>query len=408
MVAATSKVEAIEIDGIEHIHSNLYHVSPDDIQYAEAPDYESSDLTFYNPRHTVDSNGKSVAIGLAKKEMDELYSSIKEEGLHHPLCLRLEDDDTLRLISGERRLRIISKMIKKDEKVFNPATEKMEPASEVYAFIECRIVKCDIKKAWRQAYSVNAQSVGIGPGATVAFVRHLRKANYKDQEVLDIVKHQKSWLRDTDLLIEKLDEKTFDALINNEIRRSVALALAGIEDLEQRLERLEHAKKAHDKRIASIKMQVVEKAKKAATKKEIAEAAEADALLRDDDEAAEEAAADIAAAEAEAAAAEEELDELESNKLPAATQDLKSEDGPKPLSRVKIGKFLHTPATELIKSGIEEHDGSIDLEDIQLVKLVTAQIEKPTLVDGEGRPDLLKILKHHMKNKTRRASKTKK
>ena len=398
MTTATEEkkdVKVVEMEGVRHLENNLYRVRLDLIELPKEPNFEKTTLEPFNPRYSTDNEGKFIAEGLSKEEMDSLYEAIKTEGLENPLLLRYAEDK-LYLVSGDRRKRTLDKMVKKNDKVYNPATGELEPARNVYEYVDARINIMDIKQALKHAVSGNSTAIDIGEGAKVNLVKHLRQCKCSDAEIIEITGMGEGWLRDTDKMLEKLDPKTYNAFVNGEIIRKVALALSTVEDPTERLERLEWAKQAASERISKLKMKLEGEIQKAKTKKELAEADAADAKSRGDDKGAQEAEEEAGKAGESIKKKTEKKEKLSGKKPQAKSLDLG--EGPKPFTRVKISKSWYEPAKALIKSECLDEEGGeigIDVEDARLVKLLCEQIEK-------GEADITKILKQHAKAKAKR------
>lgn len=385
------------------LHGNLYRVPLDMIQFAEAND---DGFTFFNPR-LIDGNKR----GFSKEEMEELYEAIRSEGLEHPLSLR-RLGDKLQLISGERRLRCLKKLVKDNADCYDSSTGETVKASKLYEYVEARIGDYDDQTAWKLAYSTNDKAIGIGESATIALVRQLRKAEYTDKQITTITGKSITWLKDTDLL-NTLDKSTLAALASDQINRTVAISLAKIADVTERLDLLEAARAAADGRLSAMRAKIESEMQASSSKADMAKAKAVEAEFRGDDEAAaeelekaEELEAKIKDKKAEKAKIEaigprvnkKDLQRAKSNKKKAEGDT----DGEKVrLTHAKIKKHWHEPCCNLIKSDFcDEESGDpleLDPEDVRLIKLACEQIEK-------GEQDIIKILKAHQKAKDKRSA----
>jgi ParB-like chromosome segregation protein Spo0J len=84
---------------------------------------------FHNPRLT-----------FQREPLETLQKSIAELGLIKPLLVR-KSQDGYELIAGERRLRCIKNLIKADAACYDIEHEEMNRASQVYEFVDVKIVK---------------------------------------------------------------------------------------------------------------------------------------------------------------------------------------------------------------------------------------------------------------------------
>jgi ParB-like chromosome segregation protein Spo0J len=113
-----------------------FFVPADQIFILELSDLGDQDDVRFNPRGL--ENG-----GFAPENMESLKHAIKTQGLDTPLLVRKQDKG-YGLLAGERRLRSILQLIEDDEECFNPATNKIIPASALYLKIgvECKVKEC--------------------------------------------------------------------------------------------------------------------------------------------------------------------------------------------------------------------------------------------------------------------------
>lgn len=398
-----------KIDGVQHLNGNLFRVRNTLINFTEQGESDNG-LTFSNPRLI---NGNPKPKGFSKEEMNELREAIRTEGLANPLLLRWSEVDNkrkLQVVGGERRKRCIDKLIASDADCYDPVTESWIKASKMYEYIDVRINEMDDQTAFKNAFSENDTSVGIGDGATIGLVAEFRKAGWTDDEILKTTGKSISWLRDTDVLLS-LDEKTLNALIAEEINRSSALELSKIEDINQRLEVLKNAGKFACERVSALKEKLEHEVESAETKAQKAKAAAVDASLRNhDEETAEKEKEKQERAETRAAKKKHEIEELDEtmpvitgkdihkakNKTAAKSEpitDEELEDG-KSLTNAKIAKHWYEPLAKVIKDweGLEgEAEGAnleIDLCDAKLVLL---------LIDArlQGTKDIVSLLQAH-------------
>jgi ParB-like chromosome segregation protein Spo0J len=414
-VEESADVDAVvAMDGVKHLHGNLYRVRLSIIQLAENTKKEKGVLSFQNPRHIL-SSGKPK--GFSKEEMNELREAIRTEGLENPLLLRLIEIDgkkILQLVSGERRYRSLLKLVESKAECFDPATGKTAKADKLFEYVDVRInTHMDDKAAFKHAFSGNDKAIGIGEGATIALIREYRTAGWTDGDIMEATGKSITWLKDSDVLIG-LDEHTFTALTNDQINRSAALDLAKIEDVAERLEVLDAARNFASKRLSAMKKKLESEVAAAESKAEVAEGEAVEAEMTGDDEAAEAAQKKAEKLQKKAKAKKREVEEVNEQprvtgkdlqkakagrKKPGANPGGTNDDGTAALTKAKIQKFWYEPCVSLIKHDGQTDDGEpveIDLEDAHLVKYLCEQMEK-------GERDIVKILKHHQKAKDRRA-----
>ena len=379
------------MDGVKHLHGNLYRVKRDLIQLAK-PGVNPSEkaLKFANPRYIKTAKGKPVGKGLAKEEMEELRNAIRTEGLENPVRLRCVDANeglVLEIVNGERRKRNIDKLCKDNEDCYDPAEEDIKKASELYDFIDCRINRMDDRTAFKHSFTSNEKAIDIGEAATVSFVRHLRQCGEDSESIVELTGKSITWVKETDSLIG-LDDKTFEALKAEDINRKVALSLTEIKSTKDRLARLKDVKKAASVRLDKLKAKADDEVEKAEEQQEIARAEKkVTEITGGDTEAAKEAEVE---AKKKVVKKKKEQEKVSKRKVKATGKDLgKSET--KPLTRSKVEKRWNEPLPAIIRKRDEE----IDVEDARLAKLLCEGFFK-------GEEDILKLLKQHKKNKTRR------
>jgi hypothetical protein len=383
------------------LYGNLYRVPIASVSFAPE---KGDGFSFFNPR-LIDGGQK----GFSKEEMDELREAIRTEGLENPLSLR-RLEDSLQLISGERRLRCLLKLIKDDADCWQPSTGEWVKASILYEFVEARIGEYDDQTAWKLAISANERAIGIGESATISLVRQLRTAEYTDKQIMGITGKSITWLKDTDLL-NTLDKATLDALAADQINRTVAIDLAKIEDINERLDLLDTARSVALGRLASVRKKLEKEVNASESKADMAKAKAVVADHRGDDKAAAEAKERAEELEVKADEKRKEKEKLENGQARVTSKDLQKAKSNKKkaegndggekvaLTKAKIKKHWLDVCVQLIKDECMDENGDpheLDPEDAQLVKLLCVQIEK-------GEIDIIKILKYHQKQKDKRA-----
>lgn len=375
---------------------DLYEVDFENIVVADPGFTQDSDIKFHNPRFSL---GTKDAIGLDRESMGELKESIRTQGLFNPLVCRRVNDEII-LVAGERRYRAIASLIQKNEVCFDPASEKYVPAKELYNKIQCRIRKLNDIEALTEAFAENDRAKNIGEGATVAFVKYLRQCGCTSDVILSITGKSISWLADTDLLVG-LDDKTFESLAKNEINRSAALELVKIEDIEERVARLEDARQRLNARIGKLKASATKALQKAKQKVELAEA-EAD-VAKIIGEGSEEAEEKISKAKQKAKKKQEHVDKID-GKSKITTKDIRGAakdagvEEKKPLTSVKIRKMWLEPLTAIIRKNFKDEEGEkieMNQDDAHLTQLVVKSLMR-------GETDFIRVLKQHERNRERR------
>lgn len=375
-------------DKVSHISGNLFRVRRKAINIARAG-LSSSDgkLVYGNPRWYVNKNGKQEARGLDVAKMEELKGSIAERGMDHPIRLRVADDGILEIVNGERRFRAIGELVNDDRECFDQASGDMAPASGVHEWVECRIEYMDDATALRCALKLNETGEVIGETASLHVVKVLRESGYDDQEILKATGKSIAWLRETERLIG-LDEVCLEHLRSDMINRQVALRLAKVKDVEERVSLLDRIKAAAEERHAENIRQSKEKAEKARAKlgESIVDSFEAEI-------GGEESAPEKSKAERKAKKslekAEAELRKAEVKKPKAVTNDVhKAEGTNKPLTSAKILSLYLEPIAELIEGDGVCERGEFDVAALSLIHAILEAI-----LNGER--EMWEILESH-------------
>ena len=222
---------------IKQIKGNLYEIKLSELQLAC-----DSSTDWWNPRRTPLPDGTVCQKGLGDQDISELAESIKKQGLNDPLSVRKFEDGTLQVIAGDRRYNALDSLVSSNEECYDPASSEWKPAEEVYEYVEARLHQ-DIsdEEAWEIAFQENSTSIDIGDHATIALIKKWRDLGWDDAALLRMTGKSITWLRETDHIIE-LDDDTFSAFTAGELNRSAAVDLSKIEDVTDRLSRLEKAK----------------------------------------------------------------------------------------------------------------------------------------------------------------------
>jgi hypothetical protein len=197
-----------------------------------------------------------------KKSAELLRADIRDRTLMAPfICRWAEENGEIRpqLVGGERRYRAVDKLRTDKTPVKDASSAKLNaegeyeyeyrPASEVYALVPCQIfsAKSDVE-ALGFAYSENAMRLNLTDGHDIAICQELRKSGASDEKIMEIMRKDARWLRDTDNFINNLDENSLKDLIEDRIDRESAKALLEIDDVDTRTQvrELANAESAED------------------------------------------------------------------------------------------------------------------------------------------------------------------
>lgn len=352
------KISSIFGDDIHHLHGNLFRVKRSRIQLSK-PGIRCEDgrLIYGNPRWHTNNQGEQEAKGMDKAGMEELRNSIQDEGLENPIRLRVVEDGKksfLQVINGERRFRCIDELCDRNVPCFDSSLDEDRPASEIYEWVDCRVDFMDDRTALRVALKPNSTSEVIGDAASIHVVKVLKDSGFDDQEILKSTGKSITWLRETEKIIS-LDEVCLQNLEQDKINRTVALHLALVENVDERLEMLEKIKESAEIR-HSEKMRKIEE-KKAKTEQEI-ECEDAAAQLAKkygDDESAEMHSKKSDKARKKAKAIEGEHKKASSNPSKATSKDLNVTS---PLSHNKIQSLYIDLIAAIIEGEGFDEDGN--------------------------------------------------
>ena len=384
-----------EFEGeVRHIHGNLFRVALDAISKArEGISAEDGRLVYGNPRWFSNENGEMEARGIEEFKMEELKSSIKERGVDHPIRLRVAESGGgffLEIVNGERRFRAINEMIDADEKCFDVASGSALPASEVYGLVECRIEYMDDDTALRCALAMNETSEVIGESANINVVKVLRESGYDDQDILRATGKSFSWLRETERIIG-LDKVCLENFQNETINRNVALRLALIEDMEERMSTLDRilsvSRERHQEKVAQSK----KKAERARMDAEVEDAMAQSASKKGNGDLAEKHKANSKVASARAKQADEQSEKMRSSKSKATGKDMDKAQGGsnKPLSHAKINSKYMKPLEKLLaNNGVCDDHGEFDVILLMAIQSILESIMA-------GNSDIWSVLEEH-------------
>lgn len=379
-------------DDVRHVNGNLFKVKHRAINIARAGlSSDEGRLVYGNPRWFLNGDGQQEAKGLNRAKMEELKGSIAEGGMDHPIRLRATKDaggrPMLEIVNGERRFRAIGELMQDDEECFDSASGSMRPAKETYEWVECRVEYMDDASALCCALKLNETGEVIGETANLQVVKVLRESGYDDQEILKATGKSIAWLRETERLIG-LDEVCLENLRSDQINRQVALRLASVKDIDERVSLLEKIKEVAMTRHADMVRQAKEKAGKAKKKAEesVVEAFEAEINPEIDN-----AKAEKKAKKAKQALerAESEVEEVSKKKPKAKSRDVQEAMGTSnPLSTSKIVSLYLKPLADLIENEGGTDAGVFDMAHLMLIQAILMAIT-------EGNEDMLAVLHEH-------------
>lgn len=228
-------------DSIRNMGDGYFRVPLNCIEIIDSCKKEASG--FINPRYA-SKNPK----GLDPKNMSVLADSIAITGMLHAPAAKFKKDAKgniigLRLLSGERRLRSVQRLVAEDHPVgnrlvYNRGNGKVQPASQVYAEITCSIYdfaddKDGLIQEYEIAFSENENSIKIGPAADVKFVMYLKSIKMEDHEIIKITKKPEDWIKECEKLAT-LDPYSWEAFETDVMDRKAALKLTDIPAAERK------------------------------------------------------------------------------------------------------------------------------------------------------------------------------
>jgi len=265
--------------GVEQLHGNFYKVPFSSILTPDKTE-DSSDYSFSNPRLLTQTGLNALT---DKKVSSDLREDIKKRTLLTALiCRWVDHNGELRpqLVGGDRRYRALDYLIKRKEEVVDPRTQGTSKATAdvAYEHIVCQIFSCETDlDAAVLSWAENKNRVDLTEGHEIAAVMELRKFNVPDDRILEVLQKDSKWLKETDDLIESLDQESLNLLCEDKLKRGAAIHVAKI-DVEKRpavlKAALERSEEIHDRKIEALDKQLVSVNKKkdrAETKKVIAE-----------------------------------------------------------------------------------------------------------------------------------------
>ncbi len=381
------------MDAVIPIRNDLSRVRVDAIQVADLP---ADGFAFSNPRSFAGGRAGIDGQGFDNLSMTELRASIIEQGLQHPLLVRIigeGDNEEIQLIAGERRLRCVWKIRDENTECFNRESQELGPGADVHEYVECRIYP-DLSDldAMKFAWQENATAIGIGEAANYNWFCYMRKNGATDEEMLAITHKTESWIRSMDR-VATLDEHCRNLFLTGQINQTVAGLLADIGDDDERIAICDATcEYAHDR----VKAEIAKRESALRDAREDKALADADLIVAEHREKSSEAEEVSPGATKAAAKAVEVAGKKVAQKKRARDQSVKSKKGttrdlvagskvvtgqrPKKavttLRAPKIEKCFIEPSL----AAIEEEDDKVgDVRDLKLIVLLcTAIVEGDT------------------------------
>jgi ParB family chromosome partitioning protein len=146
-----------------------------------------------------------------EKSIEELASSIEKYGLLQPIVV-IKDDKNYILVAGERRLRAVKKLGKKD--------------------IKAIVLDVDLNELREYALIENIQRENLNPVEIAKSLKSLiEEHNYTHEELAKIISKSRSYVTNI-LRILNLPEYIQDKIKNNEISLGHAKVLANLKEKE--------------------------------------------------------------------------------------------------------------------------------------------------------------------------------
>jgi len=360
-------------ENVVNLNGNLYLVPRASISYVQGSVKisEKDKIGFHNPRHFVQKN-KAFSPGLEKQKMEQLAAAIAATGLNHPITIgcfgSIKDAKTFFIIAGERRKRAIDMLVAKKTPCYDQHTISVKNAEDVYKQIECRIIEnASLESSFKIAFDENEQNEGIGEAATIALVKFWKDSGWDTNKIKDITGKSITWVRDTEKLIDNLDETSMSCLISGQINRAVAIDLSSVVDPEERHRQLKLCISIASQRLQEMRSKIDDSYVKYLDDADVADINMQHAKNRSDKAAFNEKKEKAQAKAQQALLAKQMLEEREGK---ASIKDLNTvrqelHDIPKPLTAAKMKKFwydmIHDTMKEVAASSNENKDEMVKL-----------------------------------------------
>lgn len=333
-----------------------------DIAVVERPTQgRETEQLFYNPRD-VDS--------FTPESMQALLNSVRTDGLQQPPLARAITENgkltSLQLIAGERRFRILTKIVEEDLacydddavapkkyradaivlhrgrfgkvvshkgeivsiQLFDHQGEITDEIREVeyanvlptvsgkklYSSIPCKVVNdCTDEKALRLAFSENDNHKSLKTKEEIILVERLHRMGLKQGEISDLLGANETWVSQTLNFSEALPAETYQKLLDGKITRHVAVSFMGY--------KADDREDLHDEAVVVAEQDFIARSTKAEDDVITAEDEEEFAIMdqqtaesNDDEVAAKKAARQAKTARAKAEKAQKKLERVQDEK----------------------------------------------------------------------------------------------
>lgn len=186
---------------------------------------EESSKVFYNPRD-LDS--------FTPQEMEELCTSIQEDGLQQPPIVRVftegEKKDgkitRIELVAGERRFRSIMKLYEQNAPCYDDETGDKISARKLYEHLPCKVLyNIDDWKALRVAFLENNEHRKLTTQEEISLVERLMKMGMRQDEISEKLKTNVTWVSQTGNFRTELPPAAFEKLVSGKLSRHVAVKI---------------------------------------------------------------------------------------------------------------------------------------------------------------------------------------
>lgn len=291
-------------------------------------------IKFFNPRFLTGTKSNPFGIGFEKQNMEVQKESIINNGLINPFIGRINEKGKIELIDGHRRRENINFCRKNNIDCFDPNTNELVDAYELYRKVPVKIYSnLSDYDAFSLAFNEEKTKVKFGPEAEIKFLMLCQKANIPEKEIINCLGKSVSWYNSVASCLEKLknDNITLDSFINGEINQISAKILADIEDVEVRHKVLEISKEKNKSKIENKKNKIDESITKSLEEKEFILAKKAEAEFFDNEEAIEENLEDIDQIE-------EEIEEKKDKKSKMSSKKVGSKEVREALEELNIAE----------------------------------------------------------------------
>lgn len=242
------------MDGINKLYDNFYKVGTQEIIIEKTSWEVDDDLNFFNPR-SLSETFDSKPTGCTTEEISSLKKSIKDRGLLTALIGRIKNNQVF-LINGHRRLTAIQQLIEEDADCYDPTTQSIVKASDLYKDVVIRLFDgIDELDCYVMAFEEDKTKVKFGAGTEYKFVQYCQDKNIPDHKILQMTGNNQSWLDGVKNLLHKLEEDhdILDALFSNKMNISAAKKLSMYDDKKERMQAFKEALQKAEVEVAEKK-----------------------------------------------------------------------------------------------------------------------------------------------------------